>query len=298
MLHPDTLWTRTIEQTRHALHCGALQSLPTKSELVEQDGIRFLVRMLSHLDLKHQAKKRQEAEKAATGNEPNPFFPYEQDLFVADISSTHLCLLNKYNIVDHHLLIVTRAYEAQESALTMQDFAALWDCLAEFEALAFYNSGRAGGASQRHKHLQLVPLPFTPTGPPIPIETALEKAHFPGPVGTVPNLPFKHALVRFAPDHFRSPLKAAQATFEHYGLMLEAMSLHSGTEGSPPAPYNLLVTRAWMLLVPRSREAFASIQVNALGFAGALLVRTPQQIQTLKDHGPLSLLKQVAVPTD
>ena len=298
MLHHDTLWSRTIEQTHHALHCGALQSLPTKSEFVEQGGIHFLVRMLSYPDLKQQAKKRQEDEKIATGNEPNPFLPYEQELFVADLSSTHLCLLNKYNIVDHHLLIVTRAYEAQESALTMQDFAAMWDCLAEFEGLAFYNSGKAAGASQHHKHLQLVPLPFTPTGPSIPIEKMLAKTHFRDPLGTVPNLPFKHALVRFAPDQFRAPLAAARATLEHYDLMLKAMSLHSASEDDPPAPYNLLVTRAWMLLVPRSREAFASIQVNALGFAGTLLVRTAQQVQRMKDYGPLNLLKQVAVPTN
>ena len=174
----------------------------------------------------------------------------------------------------------------------------MWDCLAEFEGLAFYNSGKAAGASQHHKHLQLVPLPFTPTGPSIPIEKMLAKTHFRDPLGTVPNLPFKHALVRFAPDQFRAPLAAARATLEHYDLMLKAMSLHSASEDDPPAPYNLLVTRAWMLLVPRSREAFASIQVNALGFAGTLLVRTAQQVQTMKDYGPLNLLKQVAVPTN
>jgi len=298
MLPHDTLWSRTIEQTRHALNCGALQPLSTKSEIVEQDGIHFLVRILTQPDLKQRAKKRQEAEKAASGNAPNPFLPYEQDLFVSDLSPTHLCLLNKYNIVDHHLLIVTRAYEAQESALTRRDFAALWECLAEFEGLVFYNSGKTAGASQHHKHLQLIPLPFAPTTPSIPIATALAQAHFPGPLGTVPNLPFKHALVRFAPNHFRTPLEAARTTFKCYELMLKAMSLHSGTAGNPPAPYNLLVTRSWMLLVPRSKEAFASIQVNALGFAGALLVRTPQQIQTLKDHGPLNLLKKVAVPAN
>jgi ATP adenylyltransferase len=298
MLQPGTLWTRTIRQTRHALHCGALQSQPTKSEFVEQDGIRFLVRTLSNLDIKQQAREKQDAEKATTGKEPNPFLPYEQNLFVAAVSTTHLCLLNKFNIVDHHLLIVTRAYEDQESALTLQDFEAMWACLFEFEALAFYNSGRTAGASQGHKHLQLVPLPFAPTGPLVPIEPALDTAHFPGPIGTVPILPFKHALIRLDPYWPRSPLEAARATFECYDLMLEAMDLHSGIKGDPPGPYNLLVTREWMLLVPRSREVFASIYVNALGFAGAFLLRTPQQMQTLKDHGPLNLLKEIAVPTD
>ncbi|NIO40609.1 MAG: phosphorylase, partial [Burkholderiales bacterium] len=38
----------------------------------------------------------------------NPFLPYGKDLFVSDISETHLALLNKFNVIDYHLLIVTR----------------------------------------------------------------------------------------------------------------------------------------------------------------------------------------------
>jgi ATP adenylyltransferase len=58
--------------------------------------------------------------------------------------------------------------------------------------------------------------------------------------------------------------------------------------------YNLLLTRQWMLLVPRSRERFESISLNALAFAGALLVRDERQMAALKKHGPMSALKHVA----
>jgi ATP adenylyltransferase len=291
------LWMRILERTQHALRCGALRPLSTRSEFVEEEGIRFLVRILTERSPGDEAGEKQKAEKIATGKEPNPFLPYEQDLFVADVSATHLCLLNKFNVADHHLLIVTRHYEDQESVLTLQDFEAMWTCLVEFEGLAFYNAGRTAGASQPHKHLQLVPLPFASTGPAIPIVAALETARFSGPVGTVPNLPFKHAVIRLDPHWARSPLEAARATFECYDLMLEAMGLHSDTGSGPPGPYNLLVAREWMLLVPRSRKKFASIPINALGFAGAFLLRSPQQMQTLKAHGPLNLLRGVAVPS-
>jgi ATP adenylyltransferase len=49
-----------------------------------------------------------------------------------------------------------------------------------------------------------------------------------------------------------------------------------------------------MLLVPRKQEEFESISVNSLGFAGALLVRNSQQMQFLKDSGPVTILKQVS----
>jgi ATP adenylyltransferase len=49
-----------------------------------------------------------------------------------------------------------------------------------------------------------------------------------------------------------------------------------------------------MLIVLRSHEEFESISVNSLGFAGALLVRNQQQMQLLKDYGPMTILKNVA----
>lgn len=60
-------------------------------------------------------------------------------------------------------------------------------------------------------------------------------------------------------------------------------------------PYNLLATREWMLLVPRSTECFHGISVNALGFAGALLVRDAEQLALLERHGPMTALRAVAV---
>jgi len=61
-------------------------------------------------------------------------------------------------------------------------------------------------------------------------------------------------------------------------------------------PYNLLVTRRWMLLVPRTQEHFGSISVNALGFAGSLFARDATETDALRAAGPMSALKAVAVP--
>jgi ATP adenylyltransferase len=61
-------------------------------------------------------------------------------------------------------------------------------------------------------------------------------------------------------------------------------------------PYNLLATRRWMLLVPRSAEHAHGISLNALGFAGSLFVRDAAQLETVRWIGPMALLRAVAVP--
>ncbi|MEH1927294.1 ATP adenylyltransferase family protein [Nostoc sp.] len=312
LLKAGTLWTSVKEQTEHALQCGALLSIPTEFEFVEQDNVRFLVRILSNLNRKKAAKDQQQKQSATSGQEFNPFLPYEKDLFVADISDTHVCILNKFNVVDYHLLIITRGFEEQESLLTVQDFTAMWACLADFDGLAFYNSGKTAGASQRHKHLQLVPLPLAPSGSQIPIETLLASAQFQnsipsgvsathsllksrGTVGkayaTSPKLPFVHAFAPLNSNWGQSPFTAAQATLEVYRTLRHAVGLDARQSGA----YNLLATREWMLIIPRSQEHFQSISVNSLGFAGALLVRNAAEMEILKAQGPMTILKNVAV---
>ncbi|HZG38485.1 MAG TPA: phosphorylase, partial [Nodosilinea sp.] len=169
-LTPGDLWSKIQQQSYHALGCGALQPIDTRYEFVEQGGMRFLVRILANLTRKEKADLAQQAQSRA-GKSVNPFLPYDSDLFVANLSATHLCLLNKYNVVDHHILIVTRAFEDQDTWLTLADFEALAICMAEIDGLAFFNGGRLAGASQRHKHMQLVPPPLCPDRSPLPLAT-------------------------------------------------------------------------------------------------------------------------------
>jgi ATP adenylyltransferase len=275
---PGTLWTRLRERTEHALKCGALLPIPTTYEVVEDSGIHFVVRVMDNLTRK--AAARQGLQSRVAGDRENPFLPYDNELFVADVSATHLCLLNKYNVMDHHLLIVTRAFEAQTDLLNQDDFEALCRCLAEVDGLAFYNAGAAAGASQCHKHLQLVPLPLAPEGPAVPINPMMTAAR--------PPFPFRHAAAPLDAVPWATSEVAAKALLTCYRELLQA--------AAPMLAYNLLVTRDWMLLVPRSKEYFGCISVNAMGFAGALLVRHREQVQQLKDAGPMNVLRHVATP--
>jgi ATP adenylyltransferase/5',5'''-P-1,P-4-tetraphosphate phosphorylase II len=54
----------------------------------------------------------------------NPFLPYEEALWVAHLSETHTLLLNKFNLLDHHTLVVTRCFESQDDFLNDRDLEA------------------------------------------------------------------------------------------------------------------------------------------------------------------------------
>ncbi len=287
-LAPGDLWGKVQQQTRHALGCGALQPLDTRYEFIEQGGMRFLVRILTNLVRKEKANLAQRA-SGESGKSFNPFLPYDPELFVANLSPTHLCLLNKYNVVDHHILIITRAFEDQNTWLTLADFESLATCMAEIDGLAFYNGGRLAGASQRHKHLQLVPPPLSPDLSPLPLTAvinALEAISHSQPIAS-PMLPFHHAILALTARPSGAELLAAY-------LNLLAYLGVDGSQTPQEFPYNLLVTRNWMVAVARQRESYESIPVNSLGFAGSLLVKNPEQLELLKTLGPMTVLTKVA----
>ncbi len=283
------LLARARRVAAHAVQSGALRPIETTLHHVEQDGVRFVVRMLGGAGGRQAAQRRLEQATVDRPTNANPFLPYDPALFVADLSPTHLCLLNKYPVVAQHLLIVTCAFEPQETLLTLGDFEALIGCTREIDGLAFYNSGKVAGASQRHKHLQLAPFPLDPAGIDAPIEAALDRPVREGAALRSSDLPFPCALCWLPPD------AAADAVYmlTAYRTLLTEIGVWDGHEAAPK-PYNWLATRRWMLAVPRSAEGVDGMSVNGLGFAGSLLVRHHAQLAWLRSFGPMSALAAVS----
>ena len=299
MLSRGTLWQKIVATTDAAIISGALLPVPTDHRVIEEGRIRYLVRVLARLRRKDEARKAQD-KAAAAGRKFNPFLPPEPALTVGQVSSTHSAVLNKFNVVEHHLLIVTKQFENQETLLTPGDFEALWLCMAEYEGLGFYNGGKEGGASQEHKHLQLVPLPLAPDGPAIPLEPLLAEAsggH--DEILNIPAFPFRHAFVRLEPELWKQPAAVARHCFELYAMLLRRVGMQPPGPGNlsrQSHPYCLLATRQWMLLVPRSQEHFKGVSLNSLAYAGSFFVRDEQQLAMLRKAGPLRALAETAYP--
>jgi ATP adenylyltransferase len=282
-------WQDVVTQTERALACGALRSFDTVQSVIEDGGVPFLVRQAANLARKEEASKlaaKSAADAASAWRDP--FSPCEEALRVGDIGERHFLLLNKFNVLAHHLLIVTKDFEPQESLVGEDDFAALFACLDRFDGLGFYNGGTVAGSSQPHKHLQIVPLPLD--GHALPIEPFIEAAHTSG-VFRAPQLAFAHAAAWLDDD-------AAANLHATYLQLMNAIGVQPfdvAGVAHQSAPYNLLVTRRWMLAVPRSVSHVEGVAVNALGFAGSLFVRDDAQRNVVETLGPMKLLADATI---
>ncbi|MDR5768944.1 MULTISPECIES: DUF4922 domain-containing protein [unclassified Caballeronia] len=290
MTHMNTpSWQDVIMQTERALACGALRSFDTAQSMIEDGGVRFLVRQAANIARKEQASKlaaKSAADAASAWRDP--FSPCEEALRVGDIGERHFLLLNKFNVLAHHLLIVTTDFEPQETLISEDDFAALFACLDRFDALGFYNGGSIAGSSQPHKHLQMVPLPLD--GQALPIEAAIEAARTSG-IFRVPQLAFAHAAAWLDDDSIANVHATYLQLLNAIGVQpLDVMGVEHQS-----APYNLLVTRRWMLAVPRSVSHVEGVAVNALGFAGSLFVRDDAQREVVEALGPMKLLANATI---
>lgn len=291
-IEPGTLVERLGLTRARALELGALQPIATQEVHIADGGVTFLVRQVDSL-------ARKAAERAGPLGPPkeakpqaSPFLPPEPELALGALSATHFAVLNKYNVLDSHLLIVTRALVHQETLLTLADLEALALCLGELDGLGFYNGGAAAGASQSHKHLQLVPLPLAADGPGVPMEPLLEARGRAG--GT--SLPFPHAFARLRGWGYAQGVDAPELHRVYLDLLGRIGIRPIPGDGGPwqSGPYNLLVTRRWMLAVPRKAEVVDGISVNALGFAGSLFVKDAEGLAAIRRRGPMALLCEAA----
>lgn len=227
---------------------------------------------------------------AAKAIPSDPFDPWDPSLYVGDLGPDHVCLLNKYPVLRDHALVVTRRFAEQEDPIEASDLLAVWSLLGEVGGLAFYNAGAAAGASQRHRHFQLVPTPLAAGIDATPIDPLLEHARFDAALGRVPGLPFLHGLARLGSCQRMSSGQAAGAL---HGMLREmARAFACDRRGRP---YNLLLTRDWLLFVPRTRETWQGVSLNALAFAGGLLVRSREQLERLRAAGPMAALRHTGV---
>lgn len=295
LLGPGALEPAIAACEQAALASGALEPIGTEVTVQDDGGVRCIVRIATGLARKAAAGT---AAPAAAGAR-NPFLPYDAAMFVASVTPTHVALLNKYPVQRRHLLLVTRTFVPQEALLDADDWLALTACLGQIDGLGFYNGGTVAGASQPHKHLQLVPLPLAEGVDGVPIEPLLACAPAGDAVAPVPALPCAAFCARLDPTTLGDPIAAATLLDRRYRDLIAAAGIGVREVAGrlhQASPYNLLVTRRWMLLVPRRRECFGPISLNALAFAGALFVRDPVEAALVRRTGLQAMLREVGMP--
>lgn len=315
-LFGNTLWTKVKTVTESALACGALKSIPTRCETrklsikatttdsvldkhqASDNHITFQVRVVKNLERKSKEIQQRAAQKPLHTPDSNkkafnPFLPYDPDLYVGELTNHYRCLLNKFNVMDHHILMVTTEFEPQLTPLDTEDFLAAQICLQARDGLVFYNGGATAGASVEHKHLQMIPLPLS-VEERFPFHHLIRQIAEPDqPLAT--KLPFKHRVIGTDfrdTSSLEEQREAAANNSKRYHRLLQALDLSANSDGLMTA-HNLLMTRDAIWVIPRHIEAEQGLSVNALGFAGTLLVKNQEQLEQLDRIGCLELLKAV-----
>ncbi len=269
--------------TRMALAAGALQPADVRHEILEHEGLRFILRI-----------PQTPAPPPGGPRDPdfNPFLPPDPQLTVGPVGDAHVLILNKFPVCEHHVVLARTAFFEQQSALERSDFAAMAVLLGEAGGLGFYNGGSQAGASQRHKHVQWLPRgehnpglrSYTQVFSPELDEHTLVRH---------PALPFAHRFVRVLAGQGRPVLESAASLHQASQRALAALGLRANASGLLPA-FNLLVEEGWMLVVPRRQEHCHGISFNALSFGGLLQLAHADQVERVRAAGPLALLAATA----
>jgi len=269
----ERLWRAALERSIQARRDGSL--IPLVTDLIASEGWEpFQLRRLCSRTPKHLLER---------GPRPNPFLPWERPLEVQRLGTSHVLLLNKYPVQAGHVLLITQDWAPQAGWLLASDWKAVSEVAADTAGLWFFNSCAEAGASQPHRHLQL--LPRHHSEPACPLEPAI-RAQLEGDAAP---WPWRYRLSR------RQPGEDHSALADHYNNQAIALGIGDpGAGGSPLYPYNLLFSEHWFLMIRRRVERMAGFSVNALGFAGYLLLTDQADLGWFRQHGPWALLAEVA----
>jgi ATP adenylyltransferase len=267
-------WLRRAEAvSAEALAEGAL--VPLQTRVHDLPALHpFVVRELLSRSPRHLRPE---------GPKPNPFLPWDQPLEVDRFGGSHVLLLNKYPVQANHLLVITQQWQPQGGWIATEDWAAVARVGADFGGLWFFNSGATAGASQPHRHLQVLPRQAGESSCPLAPLLRSQLA------GAAPPWPWAY---RLSPRWDAAGGRDLPELYRRHALALGLGS--PAAEAMPRHPYNLLVDDDWFLGVRRVREHGAGFSVNGLGFAGYLLSTERSDRDWLERQGGWALLAAVA----
>lgn len=253
------IWQKSQQVARAALESGSLLPIATSTNSCLQHGIDFQIKIINQNIL---------TKISTSKTQGNPFLPYDNDMFVEKIADHHVCLLNKFPVLSPHILICSNEFVEQRTPLSLLDFEAWCYCFTDGDELGFYNGGKEAGASQPHRHMQLV----KGTSP-------LDKAISNG------ELEFNHRLYR---HHELSPAQL----FENYKQGMQELTLY---REDFCLPHNLLLTKDWFAIIPRSKSKGFEIFLNGLNYAGYFLLKSEAQLDTISRTGCMQILRECSL---
>eukprot|EP01083_Nonionella_stella_P240792 841439_1 len=290
---------------------GYLISFDSQQQYIKMNNISFPVRLATNLT-KKPASNPSHSKKEFK----DPFLPpFDQGQHVVDINYEYRILLNKYNVVPHHILIVSTQFVKQSLPLTGTDFDITYKVIQSMNGLCYFNSGPLSGASQPHKHLQIIPRDDK-----YPIEQFMQNITIHDEQEQKQNINEKganimlHKVREYPFIHYVYLIKNNEKSaniYNAYCLMIQAVkkdmqkSDYAEYLKEDMFSYNLILTTDYMLVVPRKNDVYfneklfkkeeVNISINAVAFAGTFFCKSKESLSMLEQVGPLNVLNFVTM---
>lgn len=188
-------------------------------------------------------------------------------------------------------------------------------------AFMYFNQGKNSGASQPHKHMQLIPFESMQTKN-LPVEqVALQQYEsqrqklftlnqFQKFQHVVGMLDFGRLTFDQLVGSEDSYLQAADIILKTYWECLGFLGItpenHNGDEDTKDPSYNVWITPRMVFIVLRSKNTVEgpqlnqadpmkpTVDINTLGFAGTIATKNEASFEFLKSLGPIKALEEVA----
>ncbi len=270
----EIYWKKALDQTRLSIDNKSLY--PLKTDIITSDLYQKNDFIIRKLDTSKFNKNK------IYGPKQNPFCPWEKILEIDKIGDNHQLILNKYPVQKGHILLITNNWKPQNGWLDNNDWKAIQQVNKDTSGLWFFNSSPIAGASQPHRHFQL-------------LRRSKEEITCPREKWFLEMKLSKDFNGKLRRNIIVSKFNFLENSISLYELYLELCNkLGLGNPISnrkPKYPYNLLITNKWIAIIKRKYDHIHGFSINGLGFAGYLLVTEKSNIYYLKKFGPEKLLE-------
>ncbi len=277
----ELIWSKALEISRKAVDSGALIPLKTIKYETKYNAfndcdyeLRILKSPLPRYLIEYGPKR-------------NPFIPWDSRLEIKSINDKHTLILNKYPVQMGHLLLITNSWQAQNGWLSKDDFEAIVNVDNDTSGLWFFNSSKAAGASQPHRHFQLLPRSSNESICP-------RYKWFCSLLNKNKSQVSKISHCIAIKPRNKNNESSAEDLFNSYVSMTNEMNMGGiNIINKPLKPYNLILTSDWIALITREKERSNGFSINALGFAGYFLGTKKSNLNVLLNFGAEEILKNV-----
>lgn len=333
---PEDFHSTLVKTFDDAVKSGDLIYTPSTTEMDTIDDIQYAYSLVPGLNDKPTGESEPEPENKETKPFDPFDPPSAPLIVLPTYAEDYAVVLNKFSVVPQHFLLITKKPYPQAAPLTPPDLAACYHLLraankqAGARHVGFFNCGPASGASVDHRHVQFFKLPenFVPWpdhisskhrsnykngDPPLSLEKSPFFTNYLVPLESIKTTDAEseeeledHLSLRYSTllSRVLTAIRntkgdpADPETLEKYNNFGKADPAKNAAEVS----YNLVFTEDWMLAVPRTApdyvdsEADVTIGVNAVGVIGMLLAKSEQELEFIKNKGPLSIVTGVSLP--